>query len=127
MYEVLRTDAESLNSRLWRWGNGLREQLVVMEKELARVRRASMPQDGEEAVDELLAQKEMYLRSADDRMEQLAAALQEAHNLLFNRGSQIAVLQDVLVQLSEQVSLFECIVIRCEVLSSGLVKQAALA
>lgn len=126
VYDMLRSDAEDLNRRLWRWGSNLREQVTAMEQQITRV--ATAPWPGQEAaVREVVAHKDQYLRAAEAQIARLQGDLRSAQKRVLRRNQQLADLQHVLVQLSEQVSMFEGVVVRCEALSADLASQAVKA
>ncbi|GIM08586.1 hypothetical protein Vretimale_12613 [Volvox reticuliferus] len=123
VYEMLRSDAEEVNNQLWRWSIKLRQQLSAKEVELTRAQVQSMP-GTQVAFESLLSRKEAYVRSVESQVSELQAGLHATHSQLLHRAGQVATLQDMLVQLSEQVTVFEDVVVRCEMLSSGLVSQS---
>ncbi|GIL66124.1 hypothetical protein Vafri_19725 [Volvox africanus] len=123
VYEMLRSDAEEINNQLWRWSMKLHQQLSVKEAELTCAQVKFMP-GTQLAFESLLSRKEAYVRSVEGQVSELQAGLHAAHSQLLHRAGQVAMLQDMLVQVSEQVTVFEDVVVRCEVLSSGLVRQS---
>ncbi|GLC46046.1 hypothetical protein PLESTM_001817800 [Pleodorina starrii] len=125
VYEMLRSDAEDINSQLWRLNLRLHQQLSAKEQELTRAQAGAVP--GQQlALESLLSKKEAYVRSVEGQVSELQVGLQSAHARLLQREDQVAALQDMLVQLTEQLTVFESVVVRCEVLSADLVSKSAV-
>ena len=125
MYDLLRADAEDLNSRLWRWGSSLREQLTGMERALSqaqadRVAASSGGSSAGTAALQLVAQKDEYVRQADAVAKVLRADLQAAHARVMRRTHTVAHMQGQLVQLAEQLTQLEGVVVQCEVVSGRI-------
>eukprot|EP00198_Chlamydomonas_reinhardtii_P008408 XP_001697745.1 predicted protein [Chlamydomonas reinhardtii] len=125
VYDLLRCDAEDLNSRLWRWGAGLRSQVTALEREVARMQTSGVP-DPDGSWQNALSQRDAYIHSTEEELAELQGSLQATHERLLRRDLQVATLQDMLVQLSEQVATFEGVVVRCEMLSSDLITKAGM-
>ncbi|EFJ45761.1 hypothetical protein VOLCADRAFT_118298 [Volvox carteri f. nagariensis] len=113
VYEMLRSDAEDINSQLWRWNVQLHKQLCSKENDLTREQQKAIP-GPQHAFESLLSRKEAYARSVEGQLSELQAALQAAQSRLLHRDGQVAALEHMLVQLSEQITMFEDVVVRCE-------------
>lgn len=125
VYDVLRDDADDLNSRLWRWGMNLREQLNTAERAVTQAQLEQLqlqPTGRDLAWQQVLEQRDAYAWQAEAQARALQADLAAVHARLGRRDRQLVLLADRLVQLADQLTAMEGVVVQCEVASSRLAK-----